>query len=161
MRCKPGSQQKTRKTISSPTMAALPPIREATGMGIRLDGGTAYAGGVITRYYDSLLTKVTAKAPTPDMAIARMDRALREFRIRGVSTNIAFVENLLKHPTFCRTNTQPSSSTRRRTCSPSNVARPRDQSADLYRRHHGQRPSERSRTDRARAPTSKCHAHLL
>ena len=48
----------------------------------------------------SLLTKVTARAPTPEMAIARMDRALREFRIRGVSTNIAFVENLLKHPTF-------------------------------------------------------------
>ncbi len=43
---------------------------------------------------------VTAKAPTPEMAIARMDRALREFRVRGVSTNIAFVENLLKHPTF-------------------------------------------------------------
>ena len=55
---------------------------------------------MITRYYDSLLTKVTAKAPTPEMAIARMDRALREFRVRGVSTNIAFVENLLKHPTF-------------------------------------------------------------
>ncbi|MEQ9674849.1 MAG: pyruvate carboxylase, partial [Roseovarius indicus] len=55
---------------------------------------------VITRYYDSLLTKVTAHAQTPEAAIARMDRALREFRIRGVSTNIAFVENLLKHPTF-------------------------------------------------------------
>ncbi len=69
-------------------------------MGIRLDGGTAYSGAVITRYYDSLLEKVTAWAPTPEMAIARLDRALREFRIRGVSTNIAFVENLLKHPTF-------------------------------------------------------------
>ena len=69
-------------------------------MGIRLDGGTAYSGAVITRYYDSLLEKVTAWAPTPKDAIARMDRALREFRIRGVSTNIAFVENLLKHPTF-------------------------------------------------------------
>ena len=69
-------------------------------MGIRLDGGTAYSGGVITRYYDSLLVKVTAWAPTPEKAISRMDRALREFRIRGVSTNIAFVENLLKHPTF-------------------------------------------------------------
>ena len=57
-------------------------------------------GGVITRYYDSLLTKVTAWAPTPEKAINRMDRALREFRIRGVSTNIAFVINLLKHPTF-------------------------------------------------------------
>ena len=75
-------------------------FREATGMGIRLDGGTAYSGGVITRYYDSLLVKVTAWAPTPEKAISRMDRALREFRIRGVSTNIAFVENLLKHPTF-------------------------------------------------------------
>jgi pyruvate carboxylase len=74
--------------------------RSAAGHGIRLDAGTAYSGAVITRYYDSLLTKVTAWAPTPGMAIARMDRALREFRIRGVSTNIAFVENLLKHPTF-------------------------------------------------------------
>ncbi|MCC5976363.1 MAG: pyruvate carboxylase, partial [Rubellimicrobium sp.] len=74
--------------------------RSATGPGIRLDGGTAYSGAVITRYYDSLLSKVTARAPTPEMAIARMDRALREFRIRGVSTNIDFVINLLKHPTF-------------------------------------------------------------
>ncbi|MEO0989409.1 MAG: pyruvate carboxylase, partial [Pseudomonadota bacterium] len=61
---------------------------------------TAYSGATITRFYDSLLEKVTAWAPTPEAAIARMDRALREFRIRGVSTNIAFVENLLKHPTF-------------------------------------------------------------
>ncbi len=83
-----------------PDYGRLTAYRSATGMGIRLDGGTAYAGGVITRYYDSLLVKVTAWAPTPEEAIARMDRALREFRIRGVSTNIAFVENLLKHPTF-------------------------------------------------------------
>jgi pyruvate carboxylase len=69
-------------------------------MGIRLDGGTAYSGAVITRHYDSLLEKVTAWAPTPEAAIARMDRALREFRIRGVSTNIDFVLNLLRHPTF-------------------------------------------------------------
>jgi pyruvate carboxylase len=83
-----------------PDYGRITAYRSATGMGIRLDGGTAYSGGVITRYYDSLLTKVTAWAPTPEQAIARMDRALREFRIRGVSTNIAFVENLLKHPTF-------------------------------------------------------------
>ncbi len=83
-----------------PDYGRLTAYRSATGMGIRLDGGTAYAGGVITRYYDSLLVKVTAHAQTPEAAIARMDRALREFRIRGVSTNIAFVENLLKHPTF-------------------------------------------------------------
>ena len=83
-----------------PDYGRITAYRGATGMGIRLDGGTAYSGAVITRYYDSLLEKVTAWAPTPDAAIARIDRALREFRIRGVSTNIAFVENLLKHPTF-------------------------------------------------------------
>ncbi|WP_417586872.1 pyruvate carboxylase [Pararhodobacter oceanensis] len=83
-----------------PDYGRITAYRSATGMGIRLDGGTAYTGGVITRFYDSLLVKVTAWAPTPSEAIARMDRALREFRIRGVSTNIAFVENLLKHPVF-------------------------------------------------------------
>jgi pyruvate carboxylase len=83
-----------------PDYGRITAYRGATGHGIRLDGGTAYSGAVITRYYDSLLEKVTAWAPTPEMAIARIDRALREFRIRGVSTNIAFVENLLKHPKF-------------------------------------------------------------
>ena len=101
-----GHALQTRITTEDPQNNFIPDygritaFREATGMGIRLDGGTAYSGGVITRYYDSLLVKVTAKAQTPEQAIARMDRALREFRIRGVSTNIAFVENLLKHPTF-------------------------------------------------------------
>ena len=101
-----GHALQTRITTEDPQNNFIPDYgritayRSATGMGIRLDGGTAYAGGVITRYYDSLLTKITAWAPTPEKAIARMDRALREFRIRGVSTNIAFVENLLKHPTF-------------------------------------------------------------
>ncbi len=83
-----------------PDYGRITAYRGATGFGIRLDGGTAYSGAVITRFYDSLLEKVTAWAPTPEMAIARLDRALREFRIRGVSTNIAFVENLLKHPSF-------------------------------------------------------------
>ncbi|MCR9125277.1 MAG: pyruvate carboxylase [Rhodobacteraceae bacterium] len=101
-----GHALQTRITTEDPQNNFIPDYgritayREATGMGIRLDGGTAYAGGVITRFYDSLLTKVTAKAATPEKAIARMDRALREFRIRGVSTNIAFVENLLRHPSF-------------------------------------------------------------
>jgi pyruvate carboxylase len=101
-----GHALQTRVTTEDPQNNFIPDYgritayRSATGMGIRLDGGTAYAGGVITRYYDSLLTKVTAWAPTPEKAINRMDRALREFRVRGVSTNIAFVENLLKHPTF-------------------------------------------------------------
>ncbi|MEO0388446.1 MAG: pyruvate carboxylase, partial [Pseudomonadota bacterium] len=83
-----------------PDYGRITAYRGATGHGIRLDGGTAYSGAVITRYYDSLLEKVTAWAPTPEMAIRRMDRALREFRIRGVATNLAFVENLLQHPSF-------------------------------------------------------------
>ena len=101
-----GHAIQTRITTEDPQNNFIPDygritaFREATGMGIRLDGGTAYSGGVITRYYDSLLVKITAHAQTPEGAIARMDRALREFRIRGVSTNIAFVENLLKHPVF-------------------------------------------------------------
>ncbi|MDH4015000.1 MAG: pyruvate carboxylase [Chromatiales bacterium] len=74
--------------------------RGATGFGIRLDGGTAFSGALITPFYDSLLEKVTAWAPTPEEAIRRMDRALREFRIRGVATNLAFVENLINHPRF-------------------------------------------------------------
>ena len=83
-----------------PDYGRISAYRSATGNGIRLDGGTAYSGGVITRFYDSLLVKVTAHAQTPAQAIARMDRALREFRIRGVATNIEFVINLLKHQTF-------------------------------------------------------------
>ncbi|SIO01698.1 pyruvate carboxylase [Vannielia litorea] len=101
-----GHAMQCRVTTEDPLNSFIPDYgrittyRSATGMGIRLDGGTAYAGAVITRYYDSLLTKVTAWARTPEAAIARMDRALREFRIRGVSTNIDFVINLLRHPTF-------------------------------------------------------------
>ncbi|WP_062762651.1 pyruvate carboxylase [Falsirhodobacter sp. alg1] len=83
-----------------PDYGRITAYRSATGMGIRLDGGTVYPGSIVTRHFDSLLVKVTAWAQTPEAAIARMDRALREFRIRGVSTNIAFVINLLKHPTF-------------------------------------------------------------
>ncbi|MDH3666100.1 MAG: pyruvate carboxylase [Paracoccaceae bacterium] len=83
-----------------PDYGRITAYRGATGFGIRLDGGTAYSGAVITRYYDSLLEKVTAWAPTPEEAIRRMDRALREFRIRGVATNLVFVENLLQHPSF-------------------------------------------------------------
>ncbi len=83
-----------------PDYGRLTAYRSATGHGIRLDGGTAYSGGVVTRHYDSLLVKVIAWAGTPHEAVARMGRALREFRIRGVATNITFIENLLKHPEF-------------------------------------------------------------
>jgi pyruvate carboxylase len=84
----------------TPDYGRLTAYRSAAGFGIRLDGGTAYAGAVITPYYDSLLVKVTAWAPSPDEAIHRMDRALREFRIRGVSSNLQFLENVINHPLF-------------------------------------------------------------
>lgn len=83
-----------------PDYGRITAYREATGFGVRLDGGTAYAGAVITRFYDPLLEKITCWAPTADEAIARMHRALREFRIRGVSTNLAFLENIITHPDF-------------------------------------------------------------
>lgn len=83
-----------------PDYGRITAYRGATGFGVRLDGGTAYSGAVITRYYDSLLEKITCWAPGPQEAIKRMDRALREFRIRGVATNLAFVENLIAHPVF-------------------------------------------------------------
>ncbi|HZH07615.1 MAG TPA: biotin carboxylase N-terminal domain-containing protein, partial [Lautropia sp.] len=84
----------------TPDYGRISAYRSAAGFGVRLDGGTAYSGAVITPYYDSLLVKVTAWAPTAAEAIRRMDRALREFRIRGVSTNLQFVENVINHPDF-------------------------------------------------------------
>jgi pyruvate carboxylase len=86
----------------TPDYGRITAYRSASGFGLRLDGGTAYAGAVITPYYDSLLVKVTAWAPRPDEAIARMGRALREFRIRGLSTNLPFLENVINHDLFKR-----------------------------------------------------------
>ena len=72
-------------------------------MGIRLDGGTAYSGAVITRYYDSLLDKVTAWAPTPERRLPAWTARCANSVSVACRTNIAFVENLLKHPTFLTT----------------------------------------------------------
>ena len=83
-----------------PDYGRITAYRGANGFGIRLDGGTAYSGAVITPYYDSLLEKVTAWASSADEAAARMDRALREFRIRGVATNLRFLEALVGHADF-------------------------------------------------------------
>lgn len=84
----------------TPDYGRLIAYRSPSGFGIRLDGGTSYAGAVITPYYDSLLVKVTAWANDSDEAIARMHRALTEFRIRGLATNLMFVDNVIRHPLF-------------------------------------------------------------
>ncbi|WP_075216223.1 pyruvate carboxylase [Mongoliimonas terrestris] len=83
-----------------PDYGRITAYRAASGFGIRLDGGTAYAGAFITRFYDPLLEKLTAWAPSPEEAILRMQRALREFRIRGVATNLTFLDNIISHPKF-------------------------------------------------------------
>ncbi|HKQ94091.1 MAG TPA: pyruvate carboxylase [Aestuariivirgaceae bacterium] len=101
-----GHALQCRITTEDPLNAFIPDYgrikayRGATGFGIRLDGGTAYSGALVTRHYDSLLEKLTAWAPTPEEAVQRMERALREFRIRGVSTNLQFLEGLVRHPKF-------------------------------------------------------------
>jgi pyruvate carboxylase len=84
----------------APDYGKLTTYRSPAGFGIRLDGGTAYAGASLAPYYDSLLVKVTAWGTNLPEACQRMDRALREFRIRGVKTNIPFVENVVNHPRF-------------------------------------------------------------
>jgi pyruvate carboxylase len=83
-----------------PDYGRITAYRGAFGFGIRVDGGTAYSGAVVTRYYDPMLEKVTAWASSPAEVIARMDRALREYRIRGVATNLTFLEAVLNHPKF-------------------------------------------------------------
>ncbi|MFN4242403.1 MAG: pyruvate carboxylase [Tepidisphaerales bacterium] len=83
-----------------PDYGRLTTYRSPAGFGIRLDGGSAYGGATITPYFDSLLVKLSAAGNTFEEAIRRTDRALREFRIRGVKTNIPFLENLINHPTF-------------------------------------------------------------
>lgn len=84
----------------APDYGKIVNYRSAAGLGIRLDGAMGDTGSVITPFYDSLLVKLSASARTFELAIQRMDRALREFRIRGVKTNIPFIENVIHHETF-------------------------------------------------------------
>jgi len=83
-----------------PDYGKIHTYRSPAGFGIRLDGGSAYSGAVITPYYDSLLVKTTAWGRDFHQACQRMDRCLREFRVRGVKTNIPFLENVVNHADF-------------------------------------------------------------
>ncbi|MBI1357188.1 MAG: pyruvate carboxylase [Acidobacteria bacterium] len=84
----------------APDYGRIQTYRSPAGFGIRLDGATAYAGAQLVPYYDSLLVKLTGWDSTLAGASLRVDRALREFRIRGVKTNIPFLENVVLHPSF-------------------------------------------------------------
>jgi pyruvate carboxylase len=83
-----------------PDTGKIAVYRPAVGLGIRLDDGSGYVGARVSPFYDSLLVKITASGLEWDYARRKAVRSLREFRIRGVRTNIAFLENVLLHPTF-------------------------------------------------------------
>lgn len=95
-----------RVTTEDPTNGFLPDYgrithyRSASGMGVRLDAGSAYSGAVVQPYYDSMLVKVTARGRRFDEAVNRMTRCLHEFRVRGVKTNIPFLIQLMQNKTF-------------------------------------------------------------
>src|SRR5687768_3032129 len=101
-----GVAMQVRITTEDPDQQFMPDYGRITtyrspgGFAIRLDGGNGFGGAVITPYFDSLLVKLTTWGTTLAEAVSRSDRSLREFRIRGVKTNIAFLLNLLAHPTF-------------------------------------------------------------
>ncbi|MCH2694377.1 MAG: pyruvate carboxylase [Acidobacteriia bacterium] len=84
----------------APDFGKITTYRSPSGFGLRLDGGNTAAGAVLVPFYDSLLVKATAWGRTFKEACQRMDRSLREFRIRGVKTNIPFLENVINHPNF-------------------------------------------------------------
>ncbi|MCB0396818.1 MAG: pyruvate carboxylase, partial [Flavobacteriales bacterium] len=83
-----------------PDYGTIVTYRSAAGFGIRLDVGSVYQGAKVSPFFDSMLVKVSAASRTLDGACRKMDRALKEFRIRGVKTNMQFLENILRHPTF-------------------------------------------------------------
>ncbi|NYF24102.1 pyruvate carboxylase [Sporosarcina sp. JAI121] len=87
-----------------PDTGKLMVYRSGGGFGVRLDAGNGFQGAVITPYYDSLLVKVSTWGMTFREAASKMDRNLQEFRIRGIKTNIPFLENVVKHKNFLTGN---------------------------------------------------------
>jgi pyruvate carboxylase len=83
-----------------PDTGKITTYRSPGGAGIRLDGGTISAGSEVSPYFDSLLVKLIAKGKDFPTAVIRARRGLAEFRIRGVSTNVAFLQAVMADPTF-------------------------------------------------------------
>jgi pyruvate carboxylase len=101
-----GAAMQCRITTEDPTQGFRPDTGKITtyrspgGAGIRLDGGTTAAGSQVSPYFDSMLAKLTCRGRSFHSAVARARRALAEFRIRGVSTNIPFLQAVLDDPSF-------------------------------------------------------------
>ncbi|MEO9325903.1 pyruvate carboxylase [Nocardioides sp. C4-1] len=83
-----------------PDTGTITTYRSPGGGGVRLDGGTVYTGAEVSAHFDSMLAKLTCRGRTFDIAVAKARRAVAEFRIRGVSTNIPFLQALLDDPDF-------------------------------------------------------------
>ncbi|TXB66898.1 pyruvate carboxylase [Vicingus serpentipes] len=84
----------------TPDYGTIVAQRTAAGYGIRLDAGSLYTGSTISPFFDSMLVKISASGRTLKGTCQRLERALKEFRIRGVKTNIGFLENVITHPDF-------------------------------------------------------------
>jgi pyruvate carboxylase len=83
-----------------PDTGVITTYRSPGGGGVRLDGGTVYTGAEVSAHFDSMLAKLTCRGRTFDKAVEKARRAVAEFRIRGVSTNIPFLQAVLADPDF-------------------------------------------------------------
>lgn len=149
-----GAALQCRITTEDPTNGFQPDLGRITtyrspgGAGIRIDGGTVSAGAQVSPHFDSMLAKLTCRGRTFDEAIMRASRALAEFRIRGVATNIPFLQAVLADPDFQRGNIATSFIEERPELL--NLVRPRDRATRLLQhvaevtvnRPHGQRLSQ-------------------
>jgi hypothetical protein len=153
IQCRITTEDPTNNFI--PDYGRITAYRGATGMGIRLDGGTAYSGAVITRYYDSLLEKVTAWAPTPEAAIARMDRALARVPHPGrvdqhrLRREPAEAPDLPELPVPHQVHRRDAGAVRFQT-----AAGPGHADPDLYRGYHRERAPRDARPPRTPPPMS-------
>ena len=154
MQCRVTTEDPDRHFI--PDYGRITTYRSAGGFAVRLDGGNGFGGAVITPYFDSLLVKVTTWGGTLEEAVQRADRALREFRIRGVKTNIPFLLNLIGHPDL-QVGRRDDDVHRRHAGALSipRAARPRHEDALVSRRRHRQRPAGRQGVARAAAQAAR------
>ncbi len=155
-----------------PDTGKITTYRSPGGAGVRLDGGTTYTGAEVSAHFDSMLTKLTCRGRTFDDAVERARRAVAEFRIRGVATNIPFLQAVLDDPTSGQAGCPRRSSRTTRTCSPpgprptaapscsassptspstSRTARPRSASS-----RSASSPTSRSTSPLPTAPASSC-----
>ena len=145
-----GAALQCRITTEDPTQGFRPDTGKITtyrspgGAGIRLDGGTTAAGSQVSPHFDSMLVKLTCRARDFPAAVARARRALAEFRIRGVSTNIPFLQAVLDDPSFIAGDVSTSFIDERpQLLQGPRVEGPRHADAQLARRRHGQQAERR------------------